>query len=148
MGLFVDCRFNDELFSSAINMPNRIFIFLLDNGQFHGNRRKNPFWFRRNFTFYKNGRPVSNVYVKRATLTIQGYDLSGYNCDATEDDDPVGYRRLNKVCGWMNLCVSAGITKRKFNDNFYLSCWDMTTSRQTVPDFSMKFQAFDRLTLN
>ena len=118
-------------------MPNRIFIFLLDNGQFHGNKKKNPFWFRRRFTFYRNGLPIvgSQTYVKRATLSIQGFDLSGYNCDATEYDDPIGFRRLNKVCGWMNQSVGTGITQKKFNDNFFVSCWDMTTSRQTTPDY-------------
>ena len=75
--------------------------------------------------------------MKRTSLTIQGYDLSGYNCDATETKDPVGFRRLNKVCGWTNQSVAAGITEKKFNDNFFVSCWDLTTSRQVASDLGI-----------
>ena len=41
---------------------------------------------------------------------------------------------MNTVCGWANNSVGAKVTYRRFNENTFMSCWDLSTSRQTAPD--------------
>ena len=72
-------RFNDELFPSASEIPSRLFIFFLENGQFNGDVHKNPFCFQRYFLKLKKFVPEAgkDVYIKSTSLSVQGQDLSG-----------------------------------------------------------------------
>ena len=169
-------RFNDELYPSASDIPSRIFIFFLDNKQFNGDRRTNPFYFRRYFVQYtKKMKPIvgKDVYIKRTSLTIQGTDLSGkegttlrvhvlhiffqasflrhlislfasflyvfsgYNADALPANDMSSFRRLNTVCGWSNTATGAKISLLKFNDNSFISAWDLSTSKEGATENGM-----------
>ena len=73
-------RFNDELFPSASEIPNRVFIGFLDNDQLIGTADTNPFYFRRLFREYDgNGKPEEDkdIYITSTSLSVQGTDLSG-----------------------------------------------------------------------
>lgn len=68
------------LLRDCILIDFRIFIALIDNDQLNGTLDSNPFFFRRLFREYDtHGNPnvANDVYIRNASMAIQGVDISG-----------------------------------------------------------------------
>ena len=111
---------------------------LLDNEQFQGDKKANPYLFRRKFVKLNEEfapDPSTLFYVQKVNMKLSGVDISGYDEKATMDSDMVNFFRLNKVMGYANRNLGAQIPLEKFMDNAWMSSWNLSTRRQPSPDY-------------
>lgn len=118
-------QFDGPLFPTAAELPCRIIIIPVLSSQLSGNRKKNPYFFRRVF---------KKFFIKRNTMSINGVDIGSAAEDATKEDDPSTFYRFWQNMGFVNSPYSCQITQEMFNHSSFYSVWDLTTTQKPCND--------------